>query len=70
MRSTSSRVDPSHHGSGLGKALTIAGLQHMHERGMEHGTLYVDAANEKARTMYEKLGFTDEHHDRAYVIDV
>jgi predicted GNAT family acetyltransferase len=42
----------------------------MHQRGMSKGALYVDAANGTARSMYEKLGFTEEHHDRAYVIDI
>jgi mycothiol synthase len=63
-------VDPSRHGSGLGKALSIAGLQHMHERGMTEGTLYVDAANEKAVAMYRNIGFEPDHVDRAYVTDV
>jgi mycothiol synthase len=63
-------VDPSHHGSGLGKALSIAGLRHMHDRGMSTGTLYVDAGNEKALTMYRKIGFESDHLDRAYVIDI
>lgn len=63
-------VDPSRHRSGLGKILTVAGLHHMAERGMREGTLYVDAANEKALALYRKIGFTDDHLDRAYVADV
>jgi mycothiol synthase len=63
-------VDPTVHGGGLGMALSIAGLQHMHERGMTEGTLYVDAANEKALAMYRKIGFVGDHRDRAYVTDV
>jgi mycothiol synthase len=63
-------VDPSRHGSGLGKALTLAGLHHMAERGMKEGTLYVDAANESALAMYRKIGFKDDHLDRAYVADI
>jgi mycothiol synthase len=63
-------VDPSRHGSGLGKALSLAGLHHMHERGMVEGTLYVDAANEGALAMYRNIGFEADHADRAYVIDV
>jgi mycothiol synthase len=63
-------VDPSRHGSGLGKALSIAGLAHMHDRGMREGTLYVDSSNENALAMYRKIGFEVHHRDRAYVMDV
>jgi mycothiol synthase len=63
-------VDPSRHGSGLGKALTVAGLEHMAERGMRDSTLYVDASNDKAVAMYRSIGFEVDHQDRAYVIDL
>jgi len=63
-------VDPSHHGSGLGKALTIAGLQNMASRGVKAGCLYVDAAQEAPLSMYRKLGFEQDHLDRAYVRDI
>jgi mycothiol synthase len=63
-------VDPSHHGSGLGKALTIAGLQHMASKGATAGCLYVDSAQEAPLTMYRKLGFEVDHLDRAYAIDI
>ncbi len=63
-------VDPSHHGSGLGKALTIAGLQRMASRGVQAGCLYVDAAQEAPLSMYRKLGFEQDHLDRAYVKDI
>ena len=63
-------VDPSRHGLGLGKILSVAGLHHMAERGMREGTLYVDAANEKTLALYRKIGFTDDHLDRAYVGDI
>jgi mycothiol synthase len=63
-------VDPSHHGTGLGKGLSIAGLRHMHDRGMLEGSLYVDSANEKALKMYTGIGFEVHHRDRAYVADV
>lgn len=63
-------VDPDLHSAGLGKALAIAGLQHMAERGMHHASLYVDAANEKAVALYRKIGFEQHHLDRAYVADV
>jgi mycothiol synthase len=63
-------VDPSRHRSGLGKALSIAGLVHMADRGMREGALYVDAANENAVHMYRSIGFEVDHLDRAYVTDV
>jgi mycothiol synthase len=63
-------VDPQFHGLGLGKALTIAGLDHLAEDGLEVGMLHVDAANTSALSMYERLGFSIHHTDRAYVADL
>lgn len=63
-------VDPSRHSGGLGKALAVAGLRHMADRGMREATLYVDAGNEKALAMYKAIGFEQHHLDRAYVTDV
>jgi mycothiol synthase len=63
-------VDPSQHSAGLGKSLAVAGLKHMAERGMREATLYVDGANEKAVALYRKIGFEQDHLDRAYVADV
>ena len=63
-------VDPDQHAGGLGKPLAVAGLEHMTERGMREGSLYVDAANEKAVGLYRKIGFEQHHLDRAYVADV
>ena len=63
-------VDPDRKASGLGKALLVAGLEHMAKRGMQTCCLYVDEANESARSMYTKFGFDEDHRDRAYVTDV
>lgn len=63
-------VDRAHQRSGLGRALSLAGLEHMAERGMHTGSLYVDAANEPAVGMYRRIGFDTHHVDRAYVTDV
>jgi mycothiol synthase len=63
-------VDPDYAGRGLGTALTVAGLQHLHRMGAPMGMLYVDADNEPAVRMYAKLGFTTHHIQRAFVGDV
>ncbi len=63
-------VDPAFQGLGLGKALTLAGLDHLAALGLTVGMLHVDAANTAARSMYERLGFSVHHADHAYVGDV
>jgi mycothiol synthase len=59
-------VHPDFHGRGLGRALTLAGLDHLAGRGLEVGMLYVEADNTAARSLYEDLGFTVHHRDRRY----
>jgi mycothiol synthase len=60
-------VHPDFHGQGLGKALTVAGLVHLHAAGATEGMLYVDASNASAVGLYDHLGFTVSHIDQAYV---
>lgn len=59
-------ADPSRHGRGLGRALTAGGLASLAARGITTGMLFVDAANDAAVGLYEKLGFTTHRVDRAY----
>lgn len=51
-------VDPKHHGQGLGRALTLAGYQHLYSTGITKGMLYVDAENIAAVTLYKDIGLT------------
>lgn len=60
-------VDPDFQGLGLGKELTLAGLDHLSDGGIVNALLYVDGANAAARAMYKRLGFHVERTDRAYV---
>lgn len=51
-------VDPAFGGRGLGGALTLDGLQWMHDhRGVDLGMLYVEANNTAALATYDGLGF-------------
>ena len=60
-------VDPDRQGTGLGRALTVGGLQHLAtDRHCPTGMLYVDGANPAALGLYRSLGFTTHHRDRAY----
>ena len=51
-------VDPSEQGHGLGPALTLIGLHHLQEQGLQEALLYVDEDNTNAIGVYERLGFT------------
>ena len=63
-------ADPSRQGRGLGRALTVSGLESLAARGVTMGMLFVDAANEAAVALYESLGFDTHRVDRAYALTV
>ncbi|MBU8866897.1 mycothiol synthase [Paenarthrobacter aromaticivorans] len=50
-------VTPEAQGLGLGKALTVAGIRHLQDKDLHAVMLYVDADNQAAVSLYQKLGF-------------
>jgi mycothiol synthase len=50
-------VDPDLHGRGLGRELTLAGLDWISDHGLTEAMLFVDGGNVAALRLYEKLGF-------------
>ncbi len=62
-------VDPDAQGTGLGSALTVAGLVHLRERGAPEAMLYVDSDNAAALRTYQKLGFVHHHTDVEFLLD-
>lgn len=63
-------VDPTAHGRGLGKALTVVGMRHLAGRlaGVEQPEvmLYVESENTSALATYRALGFTVAGVDTAF----
>ncbi len=59
-------VDPAEQGTGLGRALTLAGLHHLRDRGIPGVMLYVDESNAAAIRLYESLGFSRAGTDVMY----
>lgn len=59
-------VAPRTQGSGLGSALTVAGLQHLRDQGLTEVMLYVDSSNTAGVALYTRLGFTRADCDVQY----
>jgi mycothiol synthase len=59
-------VDPDAHGRGLGRGLTVAGLDHLAGRDLDVAMLYVEALNVPALALYHRLGFVRHELERAY----
>lgn len=59
-------VNPDFQGLGLGRLLTVAGLDWLAER-VDDGMLYVDSTNAAAVSLYRSLGFETHHVDRCYL---
>ena len=56
-------IAPGAQGGGLGKRLTLIGLQHLAGLGLREVILYVEADNAPAIAVYERLGFTHADAD-------
>ncbi|MGI8648607.1 MAG: mycothiol synthase [Acidimicrobiales bacterium] len=59
-------VDPQAHGTGLGRALLVAGLRYLAHHGCVQAMLYLDADNTAAARLYYKLDFTKTDIDVQY----
>ena len=53
-------------GLGLGRSLTLAGLEHLRDRGLSTALLYVDADNTAAISLYRSLGFAPWDSDTLF----
>ncbi len=63
-------VDPDFHGQGLGKPMTLAGLDYLADQGLTVGFLYVESDNDPAVATYFSLGFHHHSTNRAYRLTV
>ncbi len=59
-------VDPEFSGRGLGRPMTLAGLEWLSASGLTVGMLYVESDNHPANAVYRRIGFERHHTDRAY----
>ena len=63
-------VDPDFWGRGLGRALTLAGLEHLAMQGVRTAMLYVEATNAAALALYRSLGFHEHHREVLFHAEV
>jgi len=56
-------IAPDWHGRGLGRALTVLGMEHLKAQGLTEIMLYVDSSNTAAISTYERLGFVRYEKD-------
>ena len=63
-------VHPRAQGRGVGPALLHAGLAHLTESGCHEVVLWVDAANERAVSLYQRHGFAIRWEDLAVGSDI
>jgi mycothiol synthase len=61
-------VWPGAAGLHLGSSLLSAGLAHLRDKGVARVYLYVDGDNDRARSLYEHVGFTEDDVDVCYDI--
>lgn len=59
-------TDPRAQGTGLGRRLLAAGLEHLAATGSTTVHLYVEASNARAVELYERAGFAVVHRDVLY----
>jgi mycothiol synthase len=59
-------VVPRAQGAGLGRALTVAGLEHLRRNGARRAELFTDADNTPAVHLYETIGFVVDRTDTQY----
>jgi mycothiol synthase len=56
-------ISPAAQGRGLGTLLTLTGLHHLRDRGLDEVILYVEGDNAPAIAVYSGLGFTHAAED-------
>lgn len=61
-------IDPAAQGRGLGRLLTLIGLHHLRDAGLDEVLLYTEADNAAAVRTYHGLDFAPAHIDIAYSI--